>query len=496
MASAGSDPISEPSPLVARLLGFLSSVLSLVLAGAVALFLNDLAHHHVTEGVVGLMAVVVLRWLSTSSLDDWAEHAAARLRHRWRSIIVTQLDVPRREGERARGDLTVAIEHSAQAPELERLRSSAATSLLGIVVVFWAAGWLGLLITLGLLALAAPLYRRAGARSDAMAQQYRARRATLEARQLEILQHAPELRGLGAVTYGANEIAAISDSEHSLALRAIRVALGSSLVTEFLGGVSVGLVAMVVGFGLLNGHLSLVRALVAVLVTADLFSQVRRYGAEFHRREDAQRALDVLRFPTGSRSMTSEELLVAEGVVTDTHPDAVSLVIRVGDHVIVTGPSGAGKTSLLHTLVGWRSARAGTSRLGEAPVGFVSPESTVLSGSLRENLSLGDAIDDDELREVLDALALRGPRFDDLDTELLADGRGLSSGERVRLVLARALLHHVALLVLDDVSGVLDEDARRAVRGALDGQRDLAIIEATVDTPLLSGASRRIELSS
>ena len=81
-----------------------------------------------------------------------------------------------------------------------------------------------------------------------------------------------------------------------------------------------------------------------------------------------------------------------------------------------------------------------------------------------------------------------GPRFDDLDTELLADGRGLSSGERVRLVLARALLHHVALVVLDDVSGVLDEDARRAVRATLEGLPDLAIIEASVDTPLLSDA--------
>ncbi|HTT58512.1 MAG TPA: ATP-binding cassette domain-containing protein [Acidimicrobiales bacterium] len=470
--------------------------MSLALSGAVALFLNDLAHARISEGVVGLMAVLVLRWLSTSSLDDWAERAAAGVRHRWRVDIVTLLDIPRREGERARGDLTLAIEQSAQAPELERLRSSAATSLLGIVVVFWAAGWLGLLITLGLVALAAPLYRRAGARSDAMAQQYQARRATLEARQLEILQHAPELRALGAVTYGADEIAAISDSEHSLALRAIRVALGSSLVTEFLSGVSVGLVAMVVGFGLLDGRLSLVRALVAVLITADLFTQVRRYGVEFHRREDTQRALDALRIPTRPPAPTPQELLVAEGLVTDTRPDAVSLVIRPGDRVTVTGPSGAGKTSLLLTLVGWRAARAGSSRLGDAPVGFVSHESAVLSGTLRENLSLGDALGDDELRGALEALALRGPRFEDLDTQLLVDGRGLSSGERVRVVLARALLHHVALLVLDDVSGVLDDEARRAVRTTLEAASGLAIIEASVDAPLLRGASRRIELNA
>ncbi len=496
MAFAGSDSTPELSPVVARLLGFLSSVLSLALAGAAALYVSDLAQGRITEGVIGLIGVVAVRWLSSSSLEGWAEHAAARVRGRWRSSIVTQLEVPRREGERARGDLTVAIDHAAEGPELERLRTSAATSLLGIVVVFWAAGWLGLVITLGLLALAAPLYQRAGARSDAMAQQYRARRATLEARQLEILQHAPELRALGAVTYGADEIAAISDSEHSLALRAIRIALGSSLVTEFLSGVSVGLVAMVVGFGLLNGHLSLVRALVAVLVTADLFTQVRRYGVEFHRREDAQRALDALLIPTGRVALTSHELLVAEGVVTDVNPQVISLAVRAGDRVTVTGPSGAGKTSLLYTLVGWRSTRAGVSHLGNAAVGFVSPESPVLSGSLRDNLSLGDPLSDDELREVLAALALRGPRFDDLDTELLADGRGLSSGERVRLVLARALLHHVALVVLDDVSGVLDEDARRAVRATLEGLPNLAIIEASVDTPLMSSANRRIELSA
>jgi ATP-binding cassette subfamily C protein CydD len=124
--------------------------------------------------------------------------------------------------------------------------------------------------------------------------QYLQRRNVLESRQLELLHHAPELRALGAVTYGANEIAAISDSEHVIALRAIRVALESSLVTEFLSGVSIGLVAMVVGFGLLDGRLDLFHALVAVLVTAELFLHVRRYGAEFHRREDAAASLFLL----------------------------------------------------------------------------------------------------------------------------------------------------------------------------------------------------------
>jgi ABC-type transport system involved in cytochrome bd biosynthesis fused ATPase/permease subunit len=478
----------------ARTFGVLSSLVALALAGLAAVALTDIAHHHVSRGVLLLMAVLAARWVSSSGLDEWGESAAARLRAHWRASMVAHLYVPRRESARARGDLSLAIEHVAEAPALERLRASAGSSLLGVVVIFWAAGWLGLVITLGLLTCAAPLYQRAGRRSEVMAQQYQARRAVLEARQLEILQHAPELRALGAVTYGANEIAAISDSEHALALRAIRVALESSLVTEFLSGVSVGLVAMVVGFGLLEGHLSLVRALVAILVTAELFTQVRRYGVEFHRREDAERALETLDFITPDSPPLSVELLVADDLVTDVHPTKVTMHLHAGDRVVVTGPSGVGKTTLLHTLVGWRQPLEGTSRAGSVAIGYVSAESALLSGSLRDNLTLGTVITDDTVIECLRSLGLTGPRFDNLDAELLSDGRGLSSGERVRLVLARALLAHASLLVLDDVAGVLDANARDLVRVALEDDRAIAIIEATVDTPLVVTPSQRIEL--
>jgi ABC-type transport system involved in cytochrome bd biosynthesis fused ATPase/permease subunit len=479
---------------LARTLGVLSSLVSLALAGLAAVALNDVVHRDVGRGVFLLIVTVSVRWMSTSGLEEWGEKAAARLRASWRVTVLSQMRVPRREGERARGDLSLAIDHAAEAPSLERLRASAASSLLGVFVIFWAAGWLGLLITLGLLALAAPLYRRAGRRSEVMAQEYQARRAILESRQLEILLHAPELRALGAVTYGADEIAAISDSEHTLALRAIRVALESSLVTEFLSGVSIGLVAMVVGFGLLEGHLSLVRALTAVLVTAELFVQVRRYGVEFHRREDADRARVTLEAVAGVASEASNDLLVADELVTEANPGLISVRLRSGDRVSVTGPSGVGKTTLLHTLVGWRTPLRGTSRLSSRSVGYVSVESALLSGALRDNLILGADISDETVRERLHSLGLNGPRFDDLDTELLSDGRGLSSGERVRLLLARALLAQVSLLVLDDVAGVLDSEARDQVRGALDREKTLAIIEATVDTPLLATASQRIEL--
>ena len=298
MTSATSVPAREvtfkPS---ARLLGVANAALSVACAVWLAVALSFLAQRRVTSGVWLLLGVLGVRWVLSIVTVRWSEHASAALRDHWRATLVRHFTRPQPERERGRGDLALAIEQASDAPALDLLETSALVALVGLAVVFWAGGWLTLLITVALLAGAVPLYQRAGRRSEATALEYQQRRAVLESRQLELLHHTTELRALGAVAYGADEIAAISDSEHAIAMRAIRTALGSSLVTEFLSGVSIGLVAMVVGFALLGGRITLQHALIAVLVTSEVFTHVRRYGVEFHRREDSERSLRVLDGP-------------------------------------------------------------------------------------------------------------------------------------------------------------------------------------------------------
>lgn len=259
----------------ARLLGASHAVVSLACSLLLALGLSHLAQRDVRIGLTLVIVALALRSICALAVGQWHEYAGAVIRRHWRTLLPQRLTRPRGERERSRGDLALAIEQAADEPFLIELETSALLSLAGLALVEWAAGWLALTITVALLVLAAPLYRRAGRRSEAMAQEYRERRSLLEQRQLELLYHTTELRALGAVEYGANEIAAISDSEHSIAIRAIRVALGSSLVTEFLSGVSIGLVAMVVGFALLGGRISLSHALIAVLITSEIFVGVR-----------------------------------------------------------------------------------------------------------------------------------------------------------------------------------------------------------------------------
>jgi ATP-binding cassette subfamily C protein CydD len=479
-----------------RILGVFNTIVGLALAIATANAVTDIAHRHVGRGLWILIGVLGVAWVLRILIDEFTHRASRHIRDAWRARLHLHFSRPTREGERSRGDLALAVERASDEPSLLMLETSAQVGVLGIFVVFWAAGWLSAGITVALLLVSVPLYRRAGRRSEVLTAQYHERRRVLESRQLELLHHAPELRALGAVAYGANEIAAISDSEHGLAMKAIRVALESSLVTEFLSGVSIGLVAMVVGFGLLGGRITLFHALVAVLATAELFVHVRRFGTEFHRREDAATSKLLLQDVNLENPALSQSLLVATNLVCDTQRRPVDVSVSAGQRILITGPSGVGKTTLLHTLVGWRHAHSGAVSRSANTIGFVSAESQLLSGSIWDNVTLGADLDPGAVRSQLDDLGLDAPRFSDLDSPLLADGRGLSSGERVRLVLARCLVARPALLIIDDIAGALDAPTRARVRQALETRSDMAIVEAAVDAPLMREFDQHIEIAS
>ncbi len=162
----------------------------------------------------------------------------------------------------------------------------------------------------------------------------------------------------------------------------------------------------------------------------------------------------------------------------------VSFEVRRGETVAFVGPSGAGKTTLVKLLVGLYRPNGGRilydgqphdrvdlERLREQ-IGFVTQDTQLFSGSIRENLLFvrPDATDAQCL-EVLERAACEGllARADrGLDTLIGEGGVKVSGGEKQRLSIARALLRRPRLLVFDEATSSLDslteEEVARTIR--------------------------------
>jgi thiol reductant ABC exporter CydC subunit len=168
---------------------------------------------------------------------------------------------------------------------------------------------------------------------------------------------------------------------------------------------------------------------------------------------------------------------------TDLGP--LDLDLRPGSRVVVTGPNGTGKSTLLAVLArhldpsGGSYALDGSDALGvpleaaRSRIAVVDDEPHVFATTLRNNLTLArpDA-SDAEVEAALDAAGLGGLLADlpdGLDTTLGASGRGLSGGERARLGIARAHVSRRPLVLLDEPVAHLDPPTARAVLADLTG---------------------------
>lgn len=144
------------------------------------------------------------------------------------------------------------------------------------------------------------------------------------------------------------------------------------------------------------------------------------------------------------------------------------------------GPSGAGKTTVFSLIERFYDPGSGVITFDgrdladwelprlRASIGYVEQDAPVLSGSLRDNLLLGNPeADEGALTRVLkttrlDGLVSRLP--DGLDTLVGHRGTKLSGGERQRVAIARALLRRPRLLLLDEATSQLDAVNEAALR--------------------------------
>ncbi|MBA9086429.1 ATP-binding cassette subfamily B protein AbcA/BmrA [Fontibacillus solani] len=162
----------------------------------------------------------------------------------------------------------------------------------------------------------------------------------------------------------------------------------------------------------------------------------------------------------------------------------VSFRMEPGTITAVVGPSGSGKTTLFSLLERFYLPQEGRVALADESIedfslrswreniGYVSQDSPMIAGTIRDNLCYGAQreISDEELRKAAEMAYADGfihELPDGFDTDVGERGVKLSGGQRQRIAIARALLRNPKILMLDEATSSLDSHSETVVQQAL-----------------------------
>ncbi|WP_300008873.1 thiol reductant ABC exporter subunit CydD [Pseudonocardia sp.] len=319
---------------------------------------------------------------------------------------------------------------------------------------------------------------------------------------LDVMEGLPTLALFRRAKDEAARIREATDAHRDATLATLKVAFLSAFVLEVVATLAVALVAVQIGLRLLYGHIDLETALLVLILAPEAYLPLREVGARFHASTEgvaaAERVFAVLDdhaasppprhggLPVPARTIRLDHVSLSYPGRDGTVLDSLCLELEPGRTTLVTGRSGAGKSSLLALLLRFAEPTAGTitvdgrdlADLPPAPwrrrIAWVPQRPHLFDASVADNIRLGEpGASDDAVRH-----AARQAAAHDMitalpggyDTRLGERGARLSAGERQRIALARAFLRRAAgasIVLLDEPTAHLDGANADAVRAAV-----------------------------
>ena len=206
------------------------------------------------------------------------------------------------------------------------------------------------------------------------------------------------------------------------------------------------------------------------------------------------RIQSVLEIPSSMKNGSDTNLARADEVVFDhvglTYAQAgtesltdIDFSVKAGQTIGIIGGTGSGKSSLVNLIPRFYDATAGAVKINgknvkdfdletlRKMVGIVPQKAVIFKGTIEDNLRWGkkDATEEElwEALETAQAAEFVRERADGLQAKIDQGGKNLSGGQRQRLTIARALVGHPGILILDDSASALDFATDAALRKAL-----------------------------
>lgn len=318
--------------------------------------------------------------------------------------------------------------------------------------------------------------------------------ARLGGRFLDWLRGLATLKRLHATDIAKKDIALSANDYEQRTMSVLKIAFLNTTALELLSSAAIALVAIYLGFGLLQSFVLtqpvFFVALFVLFVVPEFYAPLRRLGAEYHAKGQAIAA---------AKKLSTLQNAVMNDVTCDLIVDLSKDVIQINDiavvqngrarlavgdmqiapkqKVAIVGTSGAGKSTLMQVLMGFCEYegsicvgdvdfKALNKQAWRSKIGYLPQTPALLPISIADNLRLACEVGDDDLLAVLDKVGLKSlieALPEGINTVLSERGGGLSGGQAQRLAIAQLLLQDSDLWLIDEPTEHLDEGSKQQI---------------------------------
>ena len=356
--------------------------------------------------------------------------------------------------------------------------------------------------------------------------------AQLSGRFLDWLRGTATLQRLDAVGHASQDIDASAEAYRIRTMSVLKIAFLNTAALELLAALSIALLAVYLGFGLIGilpwqkntVPVPYQSALFLLLLAPEFYAPLRQLGADYHVKAQAEGAIaelsPLLAFESAEKTKANHFLLTAPPAIDAdniwvNHQQRIrlaplSFAIAAGERLAIVGQSGSGKSTLLQIFLGFCAYQGDifidnqnfntiNSTQFRHQIAYLSQQTMLLPMSIADNLRLPNpTASDDKLWQILAQVGLK-PLIkalpNQLDTQLGERGSGLSGGQQRRLAIAQLLLQDAHLWLLDEPTEHLDSDTAAEINGLLQQvTRGKTVLWVTHDATNLPWLNRQISL--
>lgn len=322
---------------------------------------------------------------------------------------------------------------------------------------------------------------------------------------IDVIQGLPTLKIFNAAKREASVIAKLADEYRQRTMSVLKVAFLSSLLLEFFSSIGVAIVAVLIGFRLLDGNMEFVDGLFVLLLAPEYYLSIRNMGGNYHARMEgigaAEQIIEILDRDNNKDTGSTKENLIfqfnkSKGVSIEFNNLSFSyeknievlknfnLKIPANKRTVLIGESGSGKSTIVNLLLGFVQNDKGriivnSQNLSEVSIetwrdyiAWLPQQAHLFQGTIADNIRLGkETATNNEIKEAA-RLAFCDEFIDKLpdtyNTVIGERGTGLSGGQIQRIALARCFLKNAPLLILDEASANLDRKSEELIEKSID----------------------------